>query len=72
MFSPFRKDNKHVPYAKYFRPSHSGNGTMTIGDTRSPRLARTRRPQDESTFLVDEESTEVSKEIFLNIYLYQT
>ena len=40
----------------YFRPSHSAIG---MGDTRSPRLARSRRPEDESISFPDGESSEV-------------
>ena len=44
----------HILY--HFRPSHSAIG---MGDTRSPRLARSRRPDDESNSYPDVERNEV-------------
>ena len=44
----------HIFY--HCRPSHSAIG---MGDTRSPRLARSRRPDDGSNSYPDVESNEV-------------
>ena len=44
----------------YFRPSHCGNSTIGMGDTRSPRLARSRRPEDGPNSYPDGEQNEVT------------
>ena len=44
----------------HYRPSHCGNTAIGMGgDTRSPRLARSRRPEDAAKTFQDEESNEV-------------
>ena len=42
-----------------YRPSHCNNSMVGMGDTRSPRLARSRRPEDGPNSFADGENNEV-------------